>query len=312
MSIRILLADDHNLMREGIRTLIAEQPGMTVVAEARDGGSAVRLATELRPDIIIMDISMPGLSGIEATRQLSKAKVPSKVIALSMHLERPVVLEMLAAGAAGYLLKDCLFEEVVLAIRAVLSNGMYLSSRIVELILKDFVQRASRAEPSPLKDIPAREMKVMRLAAEGRGPGEIATLLDMSVKAVYSCLRQIIVDHVVPYFRESGTGMKVRPAVSLTTREREILVWVREGKGTWEISSILGLSQDTVKYHLKKTFQKLDATNRTQAMAVALDNKLIDLERHVAPIIPLHTNNLDTSKRPSVISRRREQSQESH
>ncbi len=283
MSIRILLADDHNLMRQGISMLIAEQPGMTVVAEARDGVSAVSLATELRPDIIIMDIAMPGLSGIEATRQLSKAKTSSKVIALSMHFERRVVLEMLAVGASGYLLKDCMFEEVVLAIRTVLSNCMYLSSGIAELLLKDFVQRAALNELSPLKDIPAREMKVVRLAAEGRSPEEIASKIDMSVKAISSCIRRIILGRVVPYFRESNIGMKVRPAVSLTTREREILVWVREGKATWEISSILGLSQDTVKYHLKKTFQKLDATNRIQAISVALDNKLIDLDRPFAP-----------------------------
>jgi DNA-binding NarL/FixJ family response regulator len=277
MSIRILLADDHNLMREGIRALIAEQPGMTVVAEARDGVSAVRLATELRPDIIIMDISMPGLSGIEATRQLSEAKAASKVIALSMHLDRRVVLDMLAAGASGYLLKDCIFDEVVLAVRTVLSNSMYLSPRIVEVVLKDFVQQASRGGFSLLKELPSWARKVLRLAAEGRSPGEIASLLDLSVKAVSSCLRQIILDHIVPYFHETGPGVKVHPAISLTTREREILTWIREGKGTWEISSILSLSQDTVKYHLKKTFQKLNATNRPQAVAVALDHKLIEL-----------------------------------
>lgn len=277
MSIRILLADDHNLMREGIRTLIAEQPGMAVIAEARDGFSAVRLATELRPDIIIMDISMPGLSGIDATRQVLEAKATSKVIALSMHLERRVVLDMLDAGASGYLLKDCIFEEVVHAIRTVLSNCMYLSPRVAELVLKDFVQHASREELSPLEELPAKERKVLRLAAEGRGPEEITSLLDMSVKAVSSCLRQIILDHIVPYFHESGPGIKVHPAVSLTPREREILTWIRAGKGTWEISSILGLSRDTVKYHLKKTFQKLNATNRAQAITVALDNKLIEL-----------------------------------
>ncbi len=277
MGIRILLADDHNLIREGIRTLIAEQPGMTVVAEARDGGSAVRLATELRPDIIIMDISMPGLSGIEATRQLSVTKAESKVIALSMHLDRRVVLQMLAAGASGYLPKDCIFDEVVLAVRTVLSDCMYLSPGILGLVIKDFVQRASQDEPSPLKDLPAKERKILRLAAEGKTPGGIASLFDMSVKAVDSCLRQIILDHVVPYSHESSAGMKVFPTVSLTARERDILVWMREGKSTWEISSILGLSQHTVKYHLKKTFHKLNATNRAQAMAVALDNKLIDL-----------------------------------
>jgi DNA-binding NarL/FixJ family response regulator len=277
MSIRILLADDHSLMREGIRMLIAEQPGMTVVAEARDGGSAVRLATDLRPDIIFMDISMPGLSGIEATRQLSETKAASKVIALSMHFERHVVLHMLAAGASGYLLKDCIFEEVLLAARTVLSDNIYLSPRVAELVLKDFVQQASRDKLlPPLKDLPVRDRKVLRLAAEGKDPEEITTLLDMSDKAVATCLRQIILDHIVPYFHESDAALKAHPSVSLSTREREILAWIRDGKGTWEVSSILGLSQDTVKYHLKKTFQKLNVTNRIQAIAVALDNKLIE------------------------------------
>jgi two-component system response regulator NreC len=277
MSIRILLADDHKLMREGIRTLVAEQPGMTVVAEAGDGASAVRLATELSPDIVIMDIAMPGLSGIEATRRLRETKTASKVIALSMHLERRMVLDMLEAGASGYLLKDCIFEEVVFAVRTVLSDCMYLSPRVVEVVLKDYVQRAARDELAPLEDLPASERKVLGLASEGRGLEEITALLEMSVKAVYSSLRRIIFDYIVPYFHDASAGMTVDPAVSLTTREREILGWIREGKSTWEISSILGLSRDTVKYHLKKTFQKLNATNRIQAIAVALDNKLIDL-----------------------------------
>jgi two-component system response regulator NreC len=276
MSIRILLADDHNLMRQGIRTLITEQTGMTVVAEARDGASAVGLATELKPDIIIMDISMPGVSGIEATRQLSELKTTSKIIALSMHLDRRVVLDMLAAGASGYLLKDCIFEEVVLAVRTVLADGMYLSPPVVELVFKEFVQQASLDELSPLEELPDRERRILRLAAEGTSPEELASQFTLSVGAVSSCLQRIILDSIVPYFQESGAGVKVLSGVSLTPREREILTWIREGKSTWEISSIVGLSQDTVKYYLKKTFQKLNATNRTQAIAVALDNKLID------------------------------------
>jgi two-component system response regulator NreC len=276
MSIRILLADDHNLMRQGIRTLITEQPGMSVVAEARDGASAVGLATELRPDIIIMDISMPGVSGIEATRQLSELKTASKIIALSMHLDRHVVLDMLAAGASGYLLKDCIFEEVVLAVRTVLADGMHLSPPVAELVLRDFVQQASRDELSPLEELPDRERKILRLAAEGGSPEELGPQFDMSAEAVSTCLQRIILDYIAPYFHESGAGVKVLSGVSLTPREREILTWIKEGKSTWEISSIVGLSQDTVKYYLKKTFQKLNATNRTQAIAVALDNKLID------------------------------------
>jgi DNA-binding NarL/FixJ family response regulator len=106
MDIRILLADDHKLMREGLRMLIGEQPGMTVIAEAEDGETAVELVTRLSPDIVIMDISMPGLNGIEATRTILASGTGSKIIALSMHMEKRMVLEMLNAGASGYSLKD--------------------------------------------------------------------------------------------------------------------------------------------------------------------------------------------------------------
>jgi two-component system response regulator NreC len=277
MSIRILLADDHNLMRQGVRTLINEQPGMAVIAEAADGASAVRLALDVQPDIVIMDVSMPGMGGIEATRRLFEEKSRSKVIALSMHPERCKVLDMLSAGASGYLLKDCLFEEVVCAVRTVLSNEMYLSPAVVERILIEFVKLACREEPSPLAGFPERDLNVLRLSMEGKDINEIAGALSMSVPAVSASLRGIILDCVVPYF--SAAGDSATPAASpfsLTLREREILAWIRDGKGSWEISSILGLSQETVKYHLKKTYRKLNATNRTQALAVALHNNLLD------------------------------------
>jgi two-component system response regulator NreC len=277
MSIRILLADDHKLMREGIRALMAGQLDMSVIAEAVDGRSAVRQAIDLRPDIILMDISMPGLSGIEATRKLLEEKVTSKVIALSMHLDRRMTLEMLEAGASGYLLKDCIFGEVVCAVRSVLSDYLYLSPQVLHLVLKDFVQQVSRDKCSLLDGLTTKGRKVLRLAAEGRNLVEITSLLRMSVKAVSSCIREIILNHIVPYFHDSGADMKVILAAPLTMREREILLWIREGKGTWEISSILGLSQATVKYHLGKAFRKLSVTNRTQAIAVALDNKLIEM-----------------------------------
>jgi DNA-binding NarL/FixJ family response regulator len=127
MSMRILLADDHRLIRKGLRGLIEKQPDMEVVAEAEDGHAAVRLASEFSPDIVLMDISMPGMDGIEATRQIVAEDPGVKVIALSMHSNRQFVQEMLSAGASGYVLKDCAFEELADAIRAVMAGGRHVS-----------------------------------------------------------------------------------------------------------------------------------------------------------------------------------------
>lgn len=268
MNIRLLLADDHKLMREGLRALIEEQPNMTVVAEAEDGGSAVQLAAELSPDIIIMDISMPGLNGIEATRQILGTNADSKVIALSMHLERRMVLEMLNAGASGYLLKDCAFDEVIHAIGTVASNNAYLSPKVAELVLKDFVHRIPEDELPSRSILTSREREVLRLVTEGKNVKEIASLLHVSVKTAETHRQRIILQHIVPH---------LQGAVTLTSREKEILHWVKDGKSSWEIASILGISQDTVKFHIKNVFQKLNTTSRSQAIAIAIEAKLIDL-----------------------------------
>lgn len=186
MGIKILLADDHRLMREGLRSLLEEQPDMRVVGEAENGKAAVQLATKLMPDIIIMDISMPGLNGIDATQQILSICKKSKVIALSMHTERRTVVEMINAGASGYLLKDCAFEEVVQAVRAVAANSTYLSPKITEIVIKDYVHRIPKDELSSLSGLTAREREVLQLLSEGRKTKEIAELLRVSVKTAES------------------------------------------------------------------------------------------------------------------------------
>ena len=130
MSIRVLLADDHKLFREGLRSLIDEQPRMKVVAEAEDGRTALQFAQSLSPDVVVMDISMPGMNGMEATRQIMCTAPGVKVLALSMHNDIHFVAEMLKAGALGYLLKDCAFEELIHAIYVVGGKGIYLSPKI--------------------------------------------------------------------------------------------------------------------------------------------------------------------------------------
>jgi DNA-binding NarL/FixJ family response regulator len=192
MDIRILLADDHRLMREGLRSLLEEQPDMSVVGEAENGKLAVQMAAKLMPDIVIMDISMPGLNGIDATCQILANSAKAKVIALSMHTERRTVLEMLNAGASGYLLKDCAFEEVIQAVRIVASNKTYLSPKITEIVIKDYVHRIPKSEISSLSGLTSREREVLQLLSEGKKTKEIAELLKVSIKTAESYRQQIM------------------------------------------------------------------------------------------------------------------------
>jgi len=195
MSIRILLADDHRILREGLRSLLAQQTDITVVGEASDGETAVALARELRPDIVIMDVVMPGLGGVEATRQIRSDLRDTKVIALSMHSDRRFVSEMLRAGALGYLVKDSAFEELNQAVRAVMQGRPYLSVAITGSLVEDFVRQACMEERQtmPLHMLTSREQEVLRMLADGKRVKEIAHFLNISVKTVESH-RQNIMD----------------------------------------------------------------------------------------------------------------------
>ena len=185
MKIRILLADDHKIVREGLRTLIEKQPGLEVVGEANSGRMAFKLAVELKPDVIIMDITMPDLNGIEATRQIHSEIPNVKVIALSMHSDKRLVAGILMAGASGYLLKeDCDSGELARAIRAVAINQTYLSPKIGEVVIKDYVRHLSMTASSPFSILTPREREVLQLLAEGKNAKEIASSLHVSVKTV--------------------------------------------------------------------------------------------------------------------------------
>jgi two-component system response regulator NreC len=186
MSIKIVLADDHKVMRDGLRALIEQQTGMEVVAEAENGRSALKLACELAPDIVVMDINMPDLNGIEATRRI-KAEAPGvKVIAFSMHSDRRFVSEMLKAGASGYLLKHCAFEELARAIREVSGNRTYLSPQIAGTVVEEYLEQVSARDLPDAPALTAREREVLQLIAEGVSTKKIADRLYVSVKTVES------------------------------------------------------------------------------------------------------------------------------
>ena len=184
MSIRVLLSDDHQIMREGLRSLLEKEADMEVIAEAEDGRSTVELARKLRPQVVVMDITMPDLNGIEATRQITKEVPDVKVLALSIHSDRRFVMEMLRAGATGYLIKDCASEELVSAIRSVLRNQTYLGPSIADIVRRDYLRQVPKADTSISSILTAREREVLQLMAEGKTTKHIASCLDVSVKTI--------------------------------------------------------------------------------------------------------------------------------
>jgi DNA-binding NarL/FixJ family response regulator len=192
MNIRIMIADDHEIVRNGLRSLIENERDMEVIAEAGNGRDAVRIALELAPDVVIMDIAMPDLNGIEAARQIITALPGIKVIALSMHADKRYVMEMLKAGASGYILKDSAFEELACAIRTTLKNRTYLSPSITEIVIGDYVQLALAANGTAFSLLSAREREVLQLLAEGSSTAQIAERLGISVKTVETYRQHII------------------------------------------------------------------------------------------------------------------------
>ena len=193
MKTRILLADDHKIIRDGLRSLIEKHPEMEVVGEAENGRTTVKLALELEPDVVIMDISMPDLNGIDATQQIV-ADVPDvKVIALSMHSDKRFVVGMFKAGACGYLLKDCAFDELEQAINTVLSDQTYLSPKIATVVIKNYVPHVSAQNTSAFSILSAREREVLQLLAEGKSTKQIASDLYLSIKTIET-YRQKIMD----------------------------------------------------------------------------------------------------------------------
>ena len=192
MENKILICDDHKIFREGLRALLEKQPGVKVVGGARDGLEAVKLARELSPDIVIMDISMPGLNGIEAARKLAKVKKSARVIALSMHNDRKYVTEIIKAGARAYLLKDSAFEELMDAIKAVSCGRFFLSAGITSIVLDDYIKGQSSDPRSAFTLLSSREREVLQLLAEGLRTKEVSQKLSLSVKTVETHRKKIM------------------------------------------------------------------------------------------------------------------------
>ena len=191
MKTRIMVVDDHKIVREGLRKLIEDDGNFEVIGEAGNGREGIRLARQLQPDIVIMDVAMSEMNGIEATRQLMTAQPEVRVLALSMHSDSRFVKQMLEAGALGYLLKDDAFEEIVTALRSLVVGRMYVSPQASGGILQDLAQGqlANDGSETPLT---AREKETLQLIAEGHSTAEIAERLFVSVKTIETHRKKIM------------------------------------------------------------------------------------------------------------------------
>lgn len=184
MTIKIILADEHKIVRQGLRTLLDGEADMEVVAETDNGKMTLELAKELKPEVIILDISMSDLNGIEAARQILKESAQVKIIAVSMHSDNMFVRKMLKSGALGYLLKDCALEELVTAVRTVMRGKTYISPGVTDTLIRDVANDWAADTVSVYAVLTGREREVLQLLAEGNSTLQISTALGISTKTV--------------------------------------------------------------------------------------------------------------------------------
>ena len=215
MNVKILLVDDHEMVRAGLRSLLQRETGFTVVGEARDGRTAVKMVHDLSPDVVVMDLLLPDLNGIEAARQTIAARPSVKVIGLSGNSDERSVLEMLRAGACGYVVKDAAFEELAGAIRTVMNDKVFLSPAMSRLIGDDLSPGGTRLKESVFSTLSPREREVLQLIAEGKATKQVAAHLSVSVKTAETHRRNLMeklnVDNVAELtkyaIREGLTGL---------------------------------------------------------------------------------------------------------
>jgi DNA-binding NarL/FixJ family response regulator len=192
LSVKILLADDHKIIRDGLRTLIECYSHFKIVAEAEDGRSAVQLCRQLSPDVVLMDISMPYLNGVDATRQILTHLPKTKVIILSLHSSKRLIDAVFASGASGYLLKNCGIEDVFSAIEAVNGGGIYLHPKIAAIVRDGYLEAITRQGPPSFTLLSSREREVLQLIAEGKSSKEIAFSFNLSVKTIEAHRQRIM------------------------------------------------------------------------------------------------------------------------
>ncbi len=184
MTLRVLLVDDHTILREGLKSLIEKDPRAIVAGEASDGVHAVRLADELQPDLVIMDLTMPTMNGIDATREITRKHPGIKVLALSMESDRFFVVEVLKAGATGYLLKETAFAELLDAVHTVARGETFLPRKVAALLVKEFLQCIPEEVSPVYENLTPREREILQLVADGKNAKEISYQLGISIKTV--------------------------------------------------------------------------------------------------------------------------------
>jgi two-component system response regulator NreC len=189
---KILIADDHGIVRQGLKSLLETRLNLEVVGEAEDGIAAVKMVKALQPDVVIMDITMPQLNGVEATRMIHQDHPNVKIVAFSMHPEKHIVKEILEAGASAYVLKSYLFDEISRALEAVCADQRYLSPRITDVVVEDYVRQPEAGKAEGLPRLTARDRQIIQMLAEGKSVKQIALALHISPKTADASRRKIL------------------------------------------------------------------------------------------------------------------------
>ncbi|KAF0216922.1 MAG: LuxR family transcriptional [Geobacteraceae bacterium] len=192
MSIRVLLVDDHKIVIEGLRSLLEKEPDVEVVAEAENGRESIRLARKLLPDVVLMDVAMPEMNGVDATRRIVGDIPGIKILALSMHSDKRFVVEALNAGAKGYLLKECAAEELIEAIRTVVTDEIYICKKISGVIVKEYIKQLPAPHSPSSPTLTSREREILQLIAEGKSTKEIAFTMMVCISTVETFRRLIM------------------------------------------------------------------------------------------------------------------------